>query len=413
LLLNNKIQTKVVTVVISSLIGLYLAEGGLNYLNFGPLEKNPYAIAEMNGVEFDFRSKLEVIEDLIESGKDAVPSIAVSELLPIIGMNEDSFDSLLPLGGLSKKITVGPNESGKHMIFRSDRYGFNNPDAEWDSQPIEWLLLGDSFMNGVAVEQGQEIAGQLRLITGNHLISLGNNGNGPLLEYATLVEYGKKLMPEKVIWTYYEGNDFFNLNNEKVNTILMKYMEDGFSQNLLNRQKDVDLRLSKYVQTGLKNTLQKREKDNISQEKLYKYRWIRLYEVRKILSSLIKAKNIKVDVQIDDVLLAEILTKAEKKVRSWGGELFFVYLPGYERYNSNFIAHDTFRQKNKVIETVKNIGIHVIDIHNEVFEAHHDPLSLFPFRLDNHYSSEGYSLVAKAIMTSVLKYETSLELIEL
>ena len=94
-----------------------------------------------------------------------------------------------------------------------------------------------------------------------------------------------------------------------------------------------------------------------------------------------------------------------------GGELFFVYLPGYERYNSNLIAHDTFRQKNKVIETVKNIGIHVIDIHNEVFEAHYDPLSLFPFRLNNHYNSEGYSLVSKAIMTSVLKYETSLELI--
>jgi len=56
---------------------------------------------------------------------------------------------------------------------------------------------------------------------------------------------------------------------------------------------------------------------------------------------------------------------------------------------------------------VKQLDIPVIDIHQEVFANHSDPLSLFPFRLSGHYNADGYSEVAKAIVTSVNKYEQS------
>ena len=32
------------------------------------------------------------------------------------------------------------------QYFQSDRYGFNNPDKEWDSNEIELILVGDSFV---------------------------------------------------------------------------------------------------------------------------------------------------------------------------------------------------------------------------------------------------------------------------
>jgi len=54
-----------------------------------------------------------------------------------------------------------------------------------------------------------------------------------------------------------------------------------------------------------------------------------------------------------------------------------------------------------VLDVVKSLNIPVIDIHNEVFKNHPDPLSLFPFRQMVHYNAEGYSEVAKAIVHGV------------
>ena len=50
---------------------------------------------------------------------------------------------------------------------------------------------------------------------------------------------------------------------------------------------------------------------------------------------------------------------------------------------------------------VKELDIPVIDIHQEVFADHPDPLSLFPFRIAGHYNKEGYSEVAKAIIANI------------
>ena len=54
---------------------------------------------------------------------------------------------------------------------------------------------------------------------------------------------------------------------------------------------------------------------------------------------------------------------------------------------------------------MKGLGIPVVDIHQEVFANHPDPLALFPFRLYGHYNAEGYSEVAKAIVDGVKKHE--------
>ena len=110
-------------------------------------------------------------------------------------------------------------------------------------------------------------------------------------------------------------------------------------------------------------------------------------------------------VDIDNPLFAKILTKAKTEVEARGGVLYFVYLPEYNRYSTEGISHDLFRKKAEVIEMVKKLNIQVVDIHQEVFAHHPDPLELFPFRLNGHYNADGYSKVAKAIVTSVNKYK--------
>ena len=67
------------------------------------------------------------------------------------------------------------------------------------------------------------------------------------------------------------------------------------------------------------------------------------------------------------------------------------------------MAHVNIYNKKKIINLVEDLNIRVIDIDKLVFKKHSDPLSLFPFRRKNHYSSEGYALVSKEITKFILE----------
>ena len=73
--------------------------------------------------------------------------------------------------------------------------------------------------------------------------------------------------------------------------------------------------------------------------------------------------------------------------------MYFVYLPNYLNYSKG----KKHKFKNEVIQTVKDLGIPLIDIHEKAFKSHDDPLSLFPFRENGHYNKYGYKLVAETI----------------
>ena len=53
------------------------------------------------------------------------------------------------------------NENGYYSIYDSDRFGFNNPDDQWD-QDLDFLLIGDSFVNGACVNRPNDIGSNLR-----------------------------------------------------------------------------------------------------------------------------------------------------------------------------------------------------------------------------------------------------------
>ena len=96
---------------------------------------------------------------------------------------------IFPLSGISNSVTINCNENGYYSIYQSDRYGFNNPDSEWDSIENEYLIIGDSFAHGACVNRPNDIASNLRNLSDKSVLNLGFTGNGPLIEYATLREY--------------------------------------------------------------------------------------------------------------------------------------------------------------------------------------------------------------------------------
>jgi hypothetical protein len=385
--LKEKVQANILLANISLIVGLYLMEGGLRY--YFP---DRITVAARLGVKFDKRRPLEVKDELKAKGIDTVPAVKPDYFHKLGGLTgEKGTELLYPLGGVSRRTTVYGNESGKWVIYKSDRYGFNNPDEEWDSSQVELVLIGDSFTQGASVQTGEEIAGQIRSITNHSTISLGMGGNGPLIELAALKEYGESIRPKKVLWIYFDGNDLKDLSRELNTPMLMKYLQNNFSQNLINKQKELDTRLNKYIA--------EQEIIRRGDEKLLGTGWIRLSLIRELLMP----KNY--DIEYDKLLsktyklFPEILKAAKTRTEAWGGNLYFVYLPAFQWYSTpNFGEH---ANKKKVIEIVQGLKIPIIDIQQEVFAKHPDPLALFPLRINGHYNAEGYSKVAKAIVDNV------------
>lgn len=388
LLLKSSDEFKLCTVImfISCMIGFYIIEIGIFVIssNKNILQK------EDNNITFDSRSIHEVVSDYKQNDIDAVPVVYPHGNILRKGIGKESTESLFPLGGISNKLTVVCNEGGEYFIYQSDRYGFNNPGSVWDknkdNEKTEWILIGDSFAHGACVKPDENIAAHIRSNTNFSVINLGFGANGPLLELATLKEYASPRKPKILLWFYYEGNDLsYNLPTMRSSTLLMKYLQKDFSQELMTKQSIIDSALIDLVSNS--------EPDALSNALDIIIQLLKLSNVR---SKLNFNKN---DVIVDP-LFTNILREARNLVASWDGELYFIYLPTKERYSKDIVSHKTFQRRNEIMDLVKTLNIPLIDMHSTVFSKQPEPLSLFP-SFGPHYNPKGYRLVAQAVIKSV------------
>ena len=388
---NAEIKIKILMIYTGVLLAVYATE---IYCYYNPIDlsnhqKARYEAALVNGVAFDKRSKYEVYVNLKKKNSNIVPSFRPVE---IIENNEFKSNQILPLSGISNMLTLGPNENGQYMIYQSDRYGFNNPDYMWDNKKTKWLILGDSFAQGVAVKQEENIAGNIWRLTKEPVINLGMSGNGPLLELASLKEYGALVKSENVLWIYYEGNDLsHDLNDEIKNKKLYKYLNKGYTQKLKNKQLEIDELLNNYVNNKIINL--------IKPQKNY-YGILKLSNLRRLLMIDRSTENQKEIKSVD--IFYKILKEAKNIVGSWGGNFYFVYLPEYNRYTQKKIDHDLHFKRKELIDFISlNLKIDVIDVHKDVFERTEDPLSLYPYRIFGHYNPHGYKKITEAVLRGI------------
>jgi len=373
--------------VISLVLGLYIFEG---YLTFKKTEQEKKEILYEKKInkKWDIRTRLQIYEDLKK--KNNKIEIAVG------GFNyRDKNHSIFPLSGISNSETIHCNENGYYSIYQSDRYGFNNPDTEWDEKKIEYFLVGDSHIQGACVNRQNDISSILRALSNKSVLNLGYSGNGTLIEYATLREYLDKNI-KKIIWVYYEGNDLKELIFELENKILNNYLSDlNFTQHLKLRQNNINdlartLVNDKMALDLLANNA-KLQKDKKFKYKILKF--IRLNNLKKIIPKidLNKEENKSKDISI--TRFKQILKLAKDLVIKNNSKLYFVYLPEYSRFKIDY--NNT--NYNLIKKIVSELNIPFIDISKEVFEKEQNPLKLFLFELHGHYSIEGYRKVAETI----------------
>jgi len=354
--------------------------------------------AKIMGIPYDYRKKTEVLDDLINSGVEAYPHVHPQHLLrgntTKSGLPAKEGGSIFPLGGISNKLMVMTNECGYWMMYKGDRFGFHNSDKVYKNSKIDILMTGDSFTEGWSVKSEENIGSILNSL-GYNVVNVGKSGNGPLLQFAALKEYAVHLKPKIVLWIYY-ANDLHDMVDEMRSSVLMKYLDDEFSQNLYFRQKEIDSALIKYVDSQWA----KQRHDLVN--KSY-FRILRLCKIREYFHFTSTSPSLSKPSCSSIQIYADILNKANRIITEWGGELYFVSLPSFYLYSKESLPTSNgfykYEKYNREIvhRIVNDNDISIIDIHNKVFAPHADPLSLFPFRTFGHYNAEGYRLVADAI----------------
>jgi hypothetical protein len=363
------------------------------------------------GAVIDTRTPGEVIADLRKKGVDAVPIVTPSNNL-FVKQPDGSIESALkikgrevmPLAGVANKVTVLCNENGRWIDYRSDERGFNNPNEIWRSKRIEIAALGDSFAHGYCVPADKNF---VALIQQRYpaTLNLGVAGDGPLLMLAKINEYLERIKPPIVLWFYYEGNDLTDLQAERKSVLLMNYLQDGFTQSELAQQTAVDraimddmprLRAIERANTARRQAGKGKVIDNLVQ-------FTKLSSLRQRLGLTAGADaetlNTGADLEGPNMdVFRNVLAQAKMRVEAWGGQLYFIYLPEWARY-SHYISWGK-ANRNQVVTMVSGLGIPLVDI-DAAFQAHGDPLSLFPFREVGHYTETGHRLVAEEVLKGV------------
>jgi hypothetical protein len=101
-----------------------------------------------------------------------------------------------------------------------------------------------------------------------------------------------------------------------------------------------------------------------------------------------------------------VLQTAQRRVASWGGQLYFVYLPNWEAYTPRYRARGNGK-RDTVLAMARELSIPVIDV-DPVFRSSGDPLGLFPFRQLGHYTETGHRLVAETILRELASPQRTL-----
>ena len=375
--LNKKIRLQIYAILFSLVMGSYISE--ILLIDYKSLKN---------------KTKHQYYSDLKQE-QDVVMSIFPYKYI----LKNANQKEIFPLSGISKKLTIycQKKENQKFITYKSDRYGFRNKDIVWDKKNIDFILLGDSTVQGSCVTEDKTIGSQISQILKRKLnneiniINLGLNGSGPLLEYAALKEYMQNVKTKKVLYFFTEGNDLINLELELKDPFLKKYLNDEYQQKLANKQSDVD-----EVNYNLLENEFKKKNRNI-------YTFIKLERLRLLLGDFLNYKSEKSRHKPSEETYRnynDILIKLKKLTKSQNAELYFIYMPYVLRYTGYNYDHN-YEFHSKIISMVEKLDIKYVDILSKFESGHNDPLSLYQLRKYQHFNETGYKFVAETIIKEI------------
>ncbi len=321
----------------------------------------------------------------------------------------DKKNKILPLSGYEDSlIFLCMNENNKPITYLSDEYGFNNHNYHENN---DYFLIGDSYVQGMCVDKTHNLNSQF-FKHSIKTISMGVSGNGPLLEYATYKEFESRINFQNIILFITIENDYWDLNLEKKNKILLNYFKyENYNQNLISLENQIYKK--KILDDFFKNKTKRFLNDFLS---VYHFN---LKEIGNGIENVFNQRSFKdlkyLEEESLDKLFFEILIKFKKDSEIKNKSFFVVfnslnpdliYPISQEEKNMNKILIEgklkkmqLFLQKNK---------IKFFDFNEYLlkkFKSKKDLEKIFN-RIDgrwDHYTEYGYYELAKQIKINLLK----------
>lgn len=347
-----------------------------------------YADSKKHKINYDFRRKI----DVVRQTSGSVPSMHVFTDRHI---NVDAEKlNIIPISGVSNAKTILCNENGFWVKYQSDRYGFRNDNMVWDENEIEYLVIGDSFAHGACINDENTISSNLSKLSKKKSINLGIGGNGPILHYASIKEFGVFKKPKKIIWMFNVGDFLYDFENEIENKILINYLNnENYRQNLKERTATIDKIYENIIDNYLKN--------------FFFLKFINTRTVLNKFNAKLKkdsSKKIAENDQKNNIKKFIKITKMIKKLSNTNNsKLYFVYTPLFAEYSENFKKQNTFQYENFlkyksiIMNIIKEENINIIDLHQLKWIKDKDPIENYVFKRQNHYTPEIYNEISEII----------------
>jgi hypothetical protein len=398
--LSDGARTAVAVVCAASVTVLYAGNVVLEVVDRTQRDSVQRQLTARSGRPHDRRSVSEAVRDLRRSGERAVPSVVPKAILEQWGSKADPRTAwtspMLPLAGVSNRPTVQLCKEGGFQVYMSDDHGFDNPQETWSRPSHEVVLIGDSFTHGYCVDGEHSYAGLIHQRWPS-TINLGIGGNGPLSELGVLTEYAASFRPKVVVWQFF-FNDMPDLQKERQNPILMRYLDPEFSQGLMSRQPEIDLAIEPWV-----DRMYAAGEDVDWLDRFHWRQLLTLYRLRELLRIVFSGADTTVDPFAELDLFRDVLKIARDRVRGWGGHLYFVFVPEWERYYQPqaLVGRDV---RDAVEKIARELELPVIDFEQQVRD-HPERARLFGYQelAKGHFSALGYELMAREVSRAIEK----------
>ena len=189
---------------------------------------------------------------------------------------------------------------------------------------------------------------------------------------------------------------------------MIKYLDPNFSQGLLNKKKFIDKVYSDYFES---------ESEKLKNSWPYKFSLIKIFDLSivkiflknyfnnyQLSNSERKESSDKYRVidNYDFDLFSKIIETANKEVKSWGGELSFVYIPSPRVFHSKDYNLENKYQRDKVKRIVHSHDLEFIEIENKIIESKIPIDKIYSFGM-GHFIKNGYKIVSTEIINFLNK----------
>jgi hypothetical protein len=193
----------------------------------------------------------------------------------------------------------------------------------------------------------------------------------------------------------------------------MRYLGRSFTQHLFERQEEIDGVLREFTADLEKDDRSKQKPNHTDRSLVDKVMQIvKLPNLRQKLDLIYGVSNEDAEVLLTSEgvtwdVFRKALLQAKSLTNDWGGRLYFVYLPSWNRFGK--AASGPEIEHTRVLKVVSGLGIPIIDL-VPAFQAQKDPLSLFTLRVFGHYSELGNQVVGDNVLKVLSARERNMSL---